>query len=241
MTNGPGFAAMAALVLLIPSSATAQSRPPAGTTTADSGQASGSTTFRPDRDTRQSFYAYNQMLDYGKCTSGIGKDLVDRALDQQPMSAAEQAQYLQIDTRLKSCARAGLSNIHSLRRGSFAEGLYHKMKVDAATLPQLVKSSPDYTTFAQGEVAYNKLRDQSDQPFIAATNCMASERPALADAVLRTKHGSDAEASAMDALFAGAPDCAGAVRPSNISRSFIRAFLADSLRRYARFSTKTTG
>ncbi|MES2337439.1 MAG: hypothetical protein V4537_05005 [Pseudomonadota bacterium] len=227
------------VVLSISGAGTAQNGP--GKIAPERGTMGGAATFRPDLDTRQSYFAYNQMLDYAKCTSGLGNKLVVEALAQQPFSAAEQAQFLQLDVRLRSCKRAGLTNIHSLRRGSLAEGLYHKAKVDPGTLPPLSKDAPQYAAFMRPEATYNSLRDGPDQPMIAATNCLAAEQPVLADAVLATKHGTDAEAATMDKLFAAAPDCAGATRPSHISRSFLRAFLADSLRRYALFSTKASG
>src|SRR3546814_19829057 len=73
---------------------------------------------------------------------------------------------------------------------------------------------------------------------ISATDCLVAQQPAIADRVLRSEHGSDAESSAMDSLFAYASKCAGPKRPEALSRSFLRAFVADSMYHYTKWSAQ---
>src|SRR3546814_12595524 len=72
----------------------------------------------------------------------------------------------------------------------------------------------------------------------SATDCLVAQQPAIADRVLRSEHGSDAVSSAMDSLFAYASKCAGPKRPEALSRSFLRAFVADSMYPYTKWSAQ---
>jgi len=190
----------------------------------------------PAKDTPASTRVYTQMLDYGTCVSGMGKNLVTKVLDAQPHSSGERQGFNDLRTRMSSCRSSQNSNILSLQRGSIAEGLYHKTENRLPVGWQM--SQQGYDKFAAEETSFNSLRKDNDQQMIKATNCLAALAPIQAGHVLATKHGSDEESAAMDDLFRIAPSCAGPTRPANLSRSFLRAFLADSLYRVTVWANK---
>ena len=231
IAHGSGDGALLSAMHAAAALAPPQSRP--GRIANNEGVLGGPPDFQPERDTPRSFTSYNHMIDNGRCSAKIGRKLTAALLSEMPKSTAELSQYGQLDVRLASCRATGPTRIHSLQRGSLAEGMVYKMAVAPTAL---APDSPRYAAFITGERTFNSLREAADQPLIAATNCLAAQQPARALAVFASRHGSAAEASAMDALFAGAPGCAGGVRPANVSRSFLRAFLADSLQRLAVFS-----
>ena len=89
--------------------------------------------------------------------------------------------------------------------------------------------------FVAAEKAFQAERDQGDQVMAAVMSCMVADQPRQGAWRARDAHGTAEEATAMDAFFAARQKCgAGATRPSNLSRSFIRAFVADSAWRFAR-------
>lgn len=203
--------------------------------TTQSGFLGNPSDLRPDRDTPQSLNSYSQMLEAARCTAKIGRKPSVNALNQQPNTAAERTQIRLIDERIFSCRGTALSRIASLQRGSLAEAVYKTSPLEGADLAGLQPGSPRYNDFLRVQRTFNGEMEADDRPMTLATTCLVAQRPGLADGVLRTRHGSAEEVRAMDSLFASAPGCAGAARPQGISRSFLRAFLADSLQRFGVF------
>lgn len=183
----------------------------------------------PSRDTAESMKSYGKILAYGECLIAAGES-AENILTAKPTSRSERDKTGLLRQRVKTCSAKGVENIHSLIRGSLAEAMYRRQVrqlpvVDAARAQAFVNAEKDF----QSE------RDQGDQVMASVMSCMVATSPDKAHAILASEHGSTAEATAMDAFFAASQKCgAGATRPSNLSRSFIRAFVADSAWRYAR-------
>ncbi len=189
----------------------------------------------PSRDTPDSIHTYQVMLDYGDCAARLGGGFVAEILASPADSRSEKHDLRELQDRAHSCRRSGLPNILSLQRGVLAEGMYKDMFEKAPPLPSYGAAKAEYQAFIDLEKKRNHLRSKNDQAMINATDCLAAQQPAIADRILRSEHGSDAEANAMDSLFAYASKCAGPTRPSTLSRSFLRAFLADSAYHYAKW------
>ena len=189
----------------------------------------GTGKFDPTSDTAQSMQAYVDLLNHSDCLIGSGQS-AEGVLTAQPNSRSERSKTALLRQRVKTCPTKGLGNVHSLVRGSLAEAMY---KRQVRQLP--IVDAARAQAFINGEKSFQSERDQGDQVMAAVMSCMVAASPDKAHALLLTDHGSAAEVAAMDAFFAASQKCgAGATRPSNLSRSFIRAFVADSAWRYAR-------
>jgi len=192
----------------------------------------------PTRDTPDSIHSYQVMLGFGDCAARLGEGTVSNILASAAESRTEQHDLVELQNRVSSCLRTGLPNVLSLQRGVLAEGLYKHTFDEAPALPSYGATKPEYEAFLELEKKRNRLRSENDQVMISATNCLVAQQPAIADRILRSEHGSDAEASAMDSIFAYAPKCAGSTRPDSLSRSYLRAFLADSMYHYTNWQTQ---
>lgn len=193
---------------------------------------------RPDRDTPDGIRVYNQMIDYGRCASGLGKKSLSAMFAAPANSGREQSTLKDIQERLQACSVKGsLPRTLSLQRGSIAEGLYRRAAKDGPGFDGWTAQDPKYAAFVADQKVYLASVPAEDQPTYGATDCLAALQPGLVDKVLRSAHGSAEEAALMDQTFAAAPTCAGATRPSTLSRSFLRAFLATSAYRVTLFRT----
>ena len=183
----------------------------------------------PTRDTAESMQSYAKLLKYGDCLVGAGQS-AEGILNSKPNSRSERSKTALLRQRVKTCEPKGLENIHSLVRGSLAEAMYVRQ---VKQLP--VVDAARAQAFIASEKAFHGERDQGDQVMATVINCMVATSPDKAHGVLATRHGTAEEATAMDAFFAASQKCgAGATRPTNLSRSYIRAFLADAAWRFAR-------
>ena len=190
--------------------------------------------FAPTRDTIRSMATYGEMLKVAGCLSARGRSQVLKALASRPSSPEESRQYARTFDTLTTCGKQH-TTILTLQRGSWSEAMYLKRHADALALTAPGRADEP---FVATERAWNSEREAGDQAVIDATNCLTAARPGIVDAILRSSHGSDQETALMDQLFAAAPQCAGAVRPAKLSKTFLRAFLADSLYRAAEGETK---
>ena len=185
--------------------------------------------FDPTRDTPESMQGYVALAKHGECLIANGES-VEGVLTTKPNSRSERTKTALLRERVKTCSPKGLANIHSLVRGSLAEAMYLRQfrqvpVVDVARAQAFVNAEKDF----QSE------REKNDQVMATVMSCMVAVSPDKAHALLSTQHGTTEEAAAMDAFFAASQKCgAGASRPKNLSRSFIRAFVADSAWRFAR-------
>lgn len=186
--------------------------------------------FDPARDTEFSLDRYDQLLTYSRCAASVSGPALARALQAPPMTSGE-GQVLVLFDRMNACGSTGGTRILSLVRGSLAEAVY---RVRGGDLPRRVAAgSAELKSFLDGETAWGSKRAANDQSMARATACLAATQPAVVTRIFAAEHGSSLESSLMDALFRASPDCAGSSRPSNLSRSFLRAFLAEGLYRFA--------
>ena len=183
----------------------------------------------PNRDTAASMKSYGKLLEHAECLMSRGHT-AEGVLVDKPNSRSERSKTALLRERDRTCHMKGLENIHSLVRGSLAEAMYGRH------FPQMpAMNAARAQAFLNAERAFQAEREKNDQVMGTVMTCMVAVAPQQAHAVLATTHGTPQEASAMDAFFVASQKCgAGATRPSNLSRSFIRAFVADSAWRFAR-------
>lgn len=199
----------------------------------DSSTAPGSGKLNPQRDTAESMKSYAKILAYGECLIATGES-AEGILMAKPTSRSERSKTGLLRQRVKTCSAKGVENIHSLVRGSLAEAMYRR-QVRSAPVADAARAQ----AFVNAEKDFQSEREKGDQVMAGVMSCMVATSPGTAHAVLTSEHGSAAEAAAMDAFFAASQKCgAGASRPSNVSRSFIRAFVADSAWRFARSTAR---
>lgn len=188
--------------------------------------------FDPTSDTADSMQGYVKLLNHSDCLVAAGQS-PEGIMTTKPNSRSERSKTALLRQRVDTCSSKGLGNVHSLVRGSLAEAMY-KRQVRQVPVVDAARAQ----AFVNGEKAFQSDRDQGDQVMAAVMSCMVAAGPQAAHALLQTTHGTAAEDAAMNAFFAAGQSCgAGATRPSNLSRSFIRAFVADSAWRYARTGT----
>ena len=182
----------------------------------------------PNRDTAESMTSYGKLLEHAECLISRGHT-AEGVLVDKPNSRTERSKTALLRQRDRVC-QMKVENIHSLVRGALAEKMYRRQ------FPQMpAMNAPRAQAFVNAEKAFQAEREKNDQVMGTVMTCMVAVAPQQAHAVLATKHGTPQEASAMDAFFVASQKCgAGATRPSNLSRSFIRAFVADSAWRFAR-------
>lgn len=208
----------------------AQSSQSRGDTPAD---ARGAVKFDPTRDTAESMKGYVGLIKHSDCLIANGQS-AEGVLTSKPNSRSERSKTALLRGRVKTCSSKGLANIHSLVRGSLAEAMYMRQVRQAPTLDPSRSQA-----FVAAEKIFQSDRDQGDQVMASVMSCMVAAAPDKAHALLASVHGSTEEATAMDVFFAAAQKCgAGATRPKNLSRSFIRAFVADSAWRLARTAAR---
>src|SRR3546814_13917903 len=117
--------------------------------------------------------------------------------------------------------------------------MYRRANETAPKLPSYGAAKPEYQQFIDLENKRNHLRRAADKTMISATDCLVAQQPAIADRVLRSEHGSDAESSAMDSLFAYASKYAGPNRPAALRQSILRAFVAHSMYHFNKWSAQS--
>lgn len=189
----------------------------------------------PDRDTPQSLKIYSQMLGFGACAARVASKSIQSAMAEMPDSASERRMISDIQAKQEACRVGLMVNTLALIRGVLAEGAYRVLASGGISYGGLRDVDPGYGKFIKAEGDHNKDRVVNDQIFASAANCIVAQQPGLVDRLLTTTHGSNEEANVMDAVFVAAPSCAGPARQRNLSRSFLRAFLAESAYRYMFF------
>ena len=237
----PLAAALSTMIAMMPAHAIAQYNPK-GNFDAMSNERNGQSKtidnaiqILPDRDTPQQFNAYSIMIDYGRCAAKIATPKLQGAMTEKASSAGERRLWADAAALSQSCKGSIFRPTYSLMRGSYAEGLYHASLVSAPSYGPLQPTDPGYVNFLAREKEHNTDLEVNDQVMSNATNCMVAMQPSVTDAVLSTKHGSAEEAKAMDVLFTTAPVCSGPKRQHKLSRSYLRAFIANTAYRYAMF------
>jgi hypothetical protein len=182
----------------------------------------------PNRDTAESMKSYGKVLEHAECLVSRGHS-AEGVLVDKPNSRSERSKTALLRERDRVCLMK-VENIHSIVRGALAEAMYRR------NFPQMpAMNAARAQAFINAEKAFQAEREKNDQLMGTVMTCMVAVAPQQAHAILATTHGTAQEATAMDAFFVASQKCgAGATRPSNLSRSFIRAFVADSAWRFAR-------
>lgn len=191
----------------------------------------------PFEESPESIAAFDQVLKFGSCATGISAKATEALLSRAPNTKGENSLYGRSMDRFAGCAPTGGSfakTALSLLRGGIAEAVYRK-RHDAA-LTGLQPGDARYEQFLAGERDWNKSMDPGDVQMMDVMNCLAAQQPGLAHQIVTSEHGSAAETTALDSIFEQAPTCAGPQRQANLNRSFIRAYLAQALYRYGRFA-----
>jgi hypothetical protein len=241
------FAQLTGIVLAVASMAMDQTAIPRPTT---AGQSDATTSrlrgamigaVRADEDSPDGFRTYNQMLNAGRCYTGIGRSSAMKALDNGLNSKAERFEIAQLQMKLVACQTSGVPNTLSLVRGSISEGLYHRLAKDAPKFGELAATDPQYEVYMRQSAEKMAPLEASEIPLTKSADCLAVRQPRLTHDVLATKHGSAQEEQSMAQLFAAAPECAGASKPADLGRSFLRAFLANSAYRVLRWHESSRG
>lgn len=184
--------------------------------------------FKADKDTPKSLEAYSSALAISRCIADSHYVDVTTALAAKPASQQEEGLLAASFKLGMGCGSPGTS-ILTLQRGMLSEAAYLGAGPSQKPLPRNVDSAA-VAAFVSSEEEWNDKRMSADAAIVSATNCLVATNPAIADLLARTEHGSDDEEIVMDALFNAAPQCAGA-RPSVVSKTFLRAFVMDSLYR----------
>src|SRR3546814_7826014 len=125
------------------------------------------------------------MLAHGKGAAGLGNDFVSGILGSPAESRTEKHDLVELQQRVSSCKRAGLTDVMSLQRGVLAEGMYRRANETAPKLPSYGAAKPEYQQFIDLENKRNHLRSAADKTMISATDCLVAQQPAIADRVLR--------------------------------------------------------
>lgn len=193
---------------------------------------------RPDLDTPDGFRSYGAMLVTGKCLAGIGRKGFTEAFSNGLNTPAERQQLQLLRQRLATCIPANSPTVLSLIRGSVSESLYRK---DVGAKEAQPLAEPQIVAFEVAQRPRLATLDASDHGIAMVTDCLVARQPERARTILASEHGSRQESDAMDAMFAASPQCASAKRPSNVSRPFLRAFIANSAYRLERWQAQQPG
>lgn len=182
-----------------------------------------------DHDTDDSIKSYRDAVAIGQCIVGAEAQETRRALETIPGSAASSPTFDRLFATAQGCGSKKLER-QGLRRGILSESAYLAANPNAPILP----SMPDVArlkAFREAEFERNKTRHENEQIIGDITNCLVMSNLSLADRLARSTHGQDEEQALLDAMFETAPYCAGPTRPEKLGKSFIRAFLMESLYR----------
>lgn len=185
--------------------------------------------FHPSQDTAESMGAFQRALTGSACIARTVGENVDKALGSKPMSRNEEPRLTRAFGKGKGCTKVP-TGILSLQRGLLSSGSYLTSHEAPPTFPEHVDESL-VQRFRVHERDWNEDRVPSDRILIDAANCLVVSDLELADALVRSEHGSAEEEAMMDRLFVENAQCAGPGRPPNVSRSFMRSFLSDALYR----------
>lgn len=175
---------------------------------------------------------YAQMQAYGGCLTRIGKSYSTKMIDASPGSASERALYVGAQDRFKGCPMAKGNPPYYMMRGSLAEASYKSAhKGDASDLP--VANEVLLKAFMTEQAPRLSETPDGLGAAAAAMTCLAATAPQTSHRIIVAKHGSDEEKALMDSIFKEAPGCSSGKPPEGVSRSMMRALLAQGLYRWS--------
>ncbi|WP_265570533.1 hypothetical protein [Sphingomicrobium nitratireducens] len=185
--------------------------------------------FLPDRDSEKAFAHYRTYVEAARCVSTKQADAVEAALSHEPNSAAGKAAFEGLKDEASVCDAQDVLK-SGLRRGLLSEGAYLVAFPAAPALPSTV-TADRLKAFRASEFDRNAGRTEGEKALIDVADCLVLSDLSLADRVARSNAGDEDEKALLDAMFVAAPYCAGEERPTDLSRSVLRAFLSEALYR----------
>jgi hypothetical protein len=151
-----------------------------------------------------------------------------------PGTAEEAAAYADVETPLRGCfAKSGLSDTGANRAivaGAVAERLY--VSTTRSFESRTVSGpTPAPEALASLDQAIAR-RTKGWAPEAAVADCLVMRKPNESDRLLRTSHGSSAEAAALEQFIESMPGCLNKGEEVRLSRPRLRAELARGFYRY---------
>jgi len=184
---------------------------------------------------------YQQVQQYGRCATNVTPRRAATVLGAAPNTRTELVELRQLIGVSRGCLPYGYGAPVVFLRGGLAEALYRQQPA-AAAVHAGGTTSADLSAFLAAEAARSKARLPADRDFTTLSNCLVVRAPGAVRTVLESRHGSSEEGAALDAVLAASPGCATTRRfPGSASRSFVRAYLAESAYRWASFDTARRG
>lgn len=190
---------------------------------------------RPDITTPDGTRIYSRMLVVGRCMAGLGRKASAGVLDKPMNSAAERQEMVIVQARLQSCQAAGTPDILTLVRGALSEGLYHRIVDKGPATLVAPMEAEQINSWSAAQTPRLSTLLPADRGLSLVIDCLVIRQPQVARRVLDATHGSEAEQQALNALFAGSPQCLPSGPRPPISRSFLRAFVASAAYRAAQW------
>ncbi|WP_265570530.1 hypothetical protein [Sphingomicrobium nitratireducens] len=185
--------------------------------------------FDVEEDSEAQFAAYAAGTQLASCLVASRSDEAERALSNAPLSSKERRSLARLTGKGTSCAGV-LPGDPAIARGMVAEALYLERHSSPPPLPAIVEETL-VDRFAAEEEKRNEHRPLAEVRLSGASDCLVASDLQTADALLRSRPGSEEEVALIDALFVNAPRCAGDRRPAFISLAYLRAYFASALQR----------
>lgn len=176
---------------------------------------------------------YQQVQQYGRCAASIGRKRAQDVLSSDPNTVDELNAFRLLTGSGRSCLPYGYRASAVFLRAGLAEALLKQDLRGGATMP--IVNTTATIRFLDAEQGRSGARLIDDYRFAALANCMVVSAPTAVKAVLLSEHGSSQEAAALQAALSASPTCSTTRElPALSSRSFIRAYLAESAYRWER-------
>jgi len=184
---------------------------------------------------------YQQVQQYGRCATHIAPRRTATVLGAAPNTRTELVELRQLIGVSRGCLPYGYGAPVVFLRGGLAEALYRRQSA-ADAIHAGGTTRADLSAFLAAETARSNARLPQDRDLTTLSNCLVVRAPAAVRTVLGSRHGSTQESAALDAVLAASPGCATTNHfPASASRSFVRAYLAESAYRWASFNATRRG
>jgi hypothetical protein len=165
------------------------------------------------------------LQDFADCAVAKGNHAAAEFLATQPASDGELAQAKTLVRSKRSCSRHNVSNSHAtFVRGAIAEALYRQRFAVApasGTVPDIMVADQTSPFFQRLTTMYK----------LAA--CVVSRNSMAADALIRSKRGSDAEVAGVSMVQPLVKECRAAIGAGPADLDQLRWVLAEALYRLA--------
>jgi hypothetical protein len=176
---------------------------------------------------------YEQVQGYGRCVTSLGSRRARDVLTADPNTVDELNAFRILIVSGRACLSYGYQAPTVFLRAGLAEALFKEDLKNGGTMP--VANTATTLRFLDAERERSGARLVEDYKFTAVANCIVLHAPAAVKTLLLSKHGSPEEAKALEVAVTASPTCTTTRQlPQLASRSFIRAYLAESAYRWER-------